>query len=163
MAINPVAVSGISPWEILGLHPGASPEEVSGAKRILAKLVHPDVLARGKAIFQIVEAAPEACLNGGRWPDGVNFQAIPPGSFTPSPPPPPRPSRPQNAGWFKTKKGGWSRRIGATSWINVYFAKDGSGWRFLGPDANGMTYFDTESHPTPEDAMAGADEYFRGM
>lgn len=164
MALNPITINGLSPWEILGLHPNASAEEVGGAMKLLAKVVHPDLLPRGKALYQIVQAAADACKHGGRWPESESkAMPYPKHPFTPTPPPAPTPPKAASGQWRPTKKGGWCRKVGRESWINVYLAKDGSGWRFLGPDGDGNTYFDVETFLTAEDAMAGADEYFRGM
>ena len=164
MAINPVAVIGLSPWEILGLHPGASPEEVSGAMRLLAKVVHPDQLPRGKGIFQVIQAAADACKMGGSWPlEAIQAQGSKPPVPSPPPAPGPPPRAPQRAQpWRINKKGNWSRRIGLEAWIVAYIAKDGSGWRFMGP-LDGVPYFDTETFSNPEAAKAAADEFFRGM
>ncbi len=163
MAVNPVAVVGLSPWEILGLHRGAAPEEIRGAMRLLAKVIHPDVLPRGKALFQVVQAAAAACANGGRWPpdaldkfDGFERK-------TPQPAQPTNGKHPWQSSWRSTKKGNFARSVGPQTWINVYFAKDGSGWRFLTPDGKGGTYFDNETFPTALEAQEAADAKWGGF
>jgi len=167
MAVNSISVHGLDPWAILGLAPHSSPEEVSGAMKLLAKAIHPDILPRGAALMQIVQSAAEACQHGGAWPVAHAPMLTRPGmSYPPKAPPVPRaPMAPERGGapvWRKTKKGGWTKRIRPDTWVNVYLAKDCSGWRFLGPDADGNTYFDAENFHSAEAAMAAADEYFRG-
>jgi hypothetical protein len=163
MSACPVTVQGLEPWAILGLSPGASTEEVRGAVRLLAKAVHPDVLPRGAALFLIVQAAADACQNGGQWPRMA--LALPPASSpVPKPPPAPKPARETRVvPWRITRKGNWARKIGPDTWINVYLTKDGSGWRFLGPDADGQTYFDNETFDSAQAAMDAADDYFQGV
>jgi hypothetical protein len=165
MAMNPITVIGFSPWEILGLHHGASPEEVSGAMRLLAKSIHPDILPRGKALFQVVQAAAQACKEDGKWP-GLPPEPDHRSEAAPVPKAPAAPrarsNEPTPPRWNQTKKGGWARRFDRENWLNVFAAKNGAGWRFAGPDGEGGTHWDSENFSTAESAMDAADEYFRG-
>lgn len=152
---NPVSVSGLTPLEVLGLGPSASPEEVRGSFRLLAKVLHPDVLPRGAGLFKVLQAAQDAALVRNAW------VAPPPmaGGFTrefpPVPTAPPAPVR--RPEWRQNKKGGYSRKEGA-EWVNVY-AK-GAGWKWAGPSPNGGTEFCNEVFDGPMDAMEDADAFY---
>jgi hypothetical protein len=163
MSDNPISVQGLTPRELLGVAPSASDEEIRGSFRLLAKVIHPDVLARGAGLFQVAQAAQEAALRGNGWPDlsgasGGYQQGFPPGVPTPpSPPVPPCRAGVGRSYWRTGKKGGWYRKEGA-DYINVYLKS--TGWHWAGPGLSGASMFSEGQFPTADDAMADADDYF---
>ena len=67
----------MNPWELLGLAPGASADEIHAARRRLAKQVHPDA-GGDPAAMQAINAAADAALRATpapatvRWPQRVH-------------------------------------------------------------------------------------------
>jgi len=162
MSKNPISVRGLTPREVLGLHPSASEDEVRGAFRLLAKVFHPDLLDRGAALFQLVQAAHDAALVGNVWPGALDALAgfergFPPG--VPASPAAPRAARPgvARASWRMNKKGGWSRKESG-EYVNVFFR--GLDWHWAGPDLLGGTNFCDGRFVSAQDAMVDADAYY---
>lgn len=157
--MNHVSVNGLQPYEILGLHKGASADEARGAMKLLAKIIHPDILPRGGGLFAIVKAAAEAMADaGGQWPvQATPWRPAPPSRpRTPQAPPAPRPAPRNSGGWKSNAKGNWSRKQ-SREWVTVYL-KNGE-WRWVGPGLNGPEY-GPDAFDTAEAAMADADTFF---
>jgi hypothetical protein len=57
-----IAFLDITPLEVLGLKPGASPDDVGSAFRRLSKAVHSDVCPGGAGLFRLLVAARDAAL-----------------------------------------------------------------------------------------------------
>jgi len=86
----------LDPYELLGLTPGASPDEVRRAYRRAARQLHPDAPGGGNAaLFRLVTEAYERLTAPGGPPPPPTAPAPPP----PPPPPPPKPEPEPEVRW----------------------------------------------------------------
>lgn len=78
----------MDPFEVLGLPPTASPEQIRAAFRAKSRRVHPDVGGDARAFQQLVEAAEQAEeLARGPKPQVLREQRLDRHRHTPPPPP----------------------------------------------------------------------------
>jgi curved DNA-binding protein CbpA len=68
-----IAFFGITPLEVLGLKPGASLDDVGGAFRRLARVVHPDVCPGGAGLLRLLVAARDSALSAPSAPERPGF------------------------------------------------------------------------------------------
>ncbi|MBS1848565.1 MAG: J domain-containing protein [Actinobacteria bacterium] len=98
-----MTVSDATPYEVLGLEPGATQAEIKLAYRRLVRVTHPDA-GGTDALFRQVDDAYRTLVDG-RHEDVRGDQGSPPPRRDPRPPPPPRrdPRPPPPPRWMQER------------------------------------------------------------
>ena len=124
-----ISVLGLSPWEILGLSPGAPPGDIAAAYRRLSFQVHPD-MGGSNALMALLVEAREQAQAGGSW--GTSE----PEPYHSRPFRQPEPARPRTGGWrggyrwVRKDNGNYSTRM-VDRWVTVFQVKGEDAWSWV--------------------------------